>query len=146
MDAIRLLEQDHHQVEQLFDQFDRASESDKQQIVERICMELETHTQIEQEIFYPAVRSGLGQDGNELVDEGLVEHQNVNQLIQQIRAMTPGEQGFDARVTVLMEEVRHHVDEEETEMFPLVQSSMSSQLDSLGQQLEQRKQQIMSRA
>lgn len=145
MDAIRLLEQDHHEVEQLFDQYDRANDREKQPIVQRICMELEAHTQIEQEIFYPAVRSGLGQDGEELVAEGLAEHQHVTQLIQQIRGMSPADQAIPPKLMVLMEDVRHHVDEEESEMFPLVQSSMTSDIDQLGQQMEQRKQEILAK-
>ena len=118
MDAIRLLEQGHHQLEQLFDQFERASEQNRQPLVQRICNELLVHAQIEQEIFYPAVRSGLGQDGEDLVEESLTEHQQIGRLVDEVRRMSSSDQTLSAKLTVLMEEVRHHVDEEESEMFP----------------------------
>jgi iron-sulfur cluster repair protein YtfE (RIC family) len=121
--AIDLLIDDHKQVKKQFRDFEKMeSEEDPQalqQLVMRICDELEVHSQVEEELFYPAAREAL-QKKNEadIVEEAEVEHASQKQLIEQIRAMSPDDPKFKATVTVLSEYIKHHVKEEEGEMFP----------------------------
>lgn len=117
-DAIAMLKADHQRVHALCAQFERASGDDerKRRLAERICQELEVHAQLEEDLFYPAVRAAIGDA--DLMDEAQVEHESAKGLIRQIRAMSPGDALFDARVKVLGEYVDHHVKEEEGGMFP----------------------------
>jgi hemerythrin superfamily protein len=144
MDAIKLLTQDHKEVEGLFRQFEKAGDrafKTKQGLVAKMIEELTIHTEIEEEIFYPAVKSKVGAAKDEVL-ESVEEHHVVGLLIEEIKTLDPEDEAFDAKVTVLIENVRHHKDEEEQEMFPEVRRGLSKEeLDSLGQQLEQLKQQ-----
>src|SRR6185369_10771303 len=120
-DAIALLTADHKSVKQLFNQFDALKEStdsdgQKADLVESICVALTIHAQIEEEIFYPAVRKAI--DDDDLMDEADVEHDEVKALIAQLETTEPGDDHYDAKVTVLGEDIDHHVKEEEGEMFP----------------------------
>jgi hemerythrin superfamily protein len=142
-DAISLLMEDHEHVKDLFEQFeglgDRAMVS-KKKLVDEICNELTKHTMIEEELFYPAVRS-LGKEFEDTMDEAIVEHASAKQLIAQLLSMDAGDDLYDAKVTVLSEQIDHHVEEEENELFPKVRKSRLD-LVALGQQMEERKQQI----
>jgi len=110
-DAIALLKADHRTVEELFDKFENATGKDrKQKIAETICTELKIHSMIEEEIFYPALRGKIEDD---LLDEGYVEHDGAKVLINDIMSGGADEQYYDAKVTVLGEEIEHHVEEEE---------------------------------
>jgi hemerythrin superfamily protein len=136
-DAIQLLKADHREVERLFKQFEDASGDERRmQLSERICMELKIHTEIEEEIFYPACREFLKED--EIVNESIVEHQAAKDLIQEIRGMDPSDEMFEARMTVLQEQIEHHVEEEEKELFPQVQKT-DIDLKGIGEQLMRRK-------
>jgi hemerythrin superfamily protein len=136
-DAIQLLKADHREVERLFKQFEDASGDDgRMQLSERICMELMIHTEIEEEIFYPSCREFLKDD--EIINESLVEHHAAKDLIQEIRGMDASDEMFDARMTVLKEQIEHHVEEEEKELFPQVQKT-DMDLKDVGQQLMMRK-------
>ena len=119
-DAITLLVADHRVVARLFASFkelkDAASPQKKKALVERICQALTVHALIEEEIFYPAVRKAI--DDDDLMDEALVEHAGAKELIAQLRAANPGEELYDAKVTVLSEQIEHHVMEEEGNLFP----------------------------
>jgi len=141
-DAIALLKADHVKVQGLFDQFEKArTESRKQSLAQEICMELKVHTTIEEEIFYPAAREAI--DDNDLLDEAAVEHQSAKELIAQIEEGSPGDEMWSAKVTVLGEYIKHHVKEEQNELFPEVRSA-GLDLKELGQQMLQRKQELMS--
>jgi len=110
-DAIALLKADHRTVEDLFEQFENARGKDsKQEIAEQICTELKIHAMIEEEIFYPALRGKIDDD---LLDEAYVEHDGAKVLINDITAGGADEDFYDAKVTVLSEEIEHHVGEEE---------------------------------
>ncbi|OYW44106.1 MAG: hemerythrin [Sphingomonadales bacterium 32-68-7] len=110
-DAIALLKADHRVVEELFDKFENATgKSRKEQIATKICNELKIHAMIEEEIFYPALRGKIEDD---TLDEAYVEHDGAKVLINDIMAGGPDEQFYDAKVTVLSEEIEHHVEEEE---------------------------------
>lgn len=141
-DAIKLLKDDHKQVKTYFKQYEALEdEAEKRALADTICAELTVHAQIEEEIFYPAVREAI--DDDDLLDEAEVEHASAKQLIAEIQAMDVGDRLFDAKVTVLGEYIDHHVEEEETEMFP---ESRDSDLDlkALGAQLAERKAALMS--
>lgn len=144
-DAIALLTADHREVSDMFKQFeelgDRAKAS-KQKLVEKICKSLIAHTQIEEEIFYPAVREEV-KDADDMVDEAVVEHQAAKDLIKQLQEMDPDEDLYDAKVKVLGEEIEHHVKEEEEEMFKQAKKSGLDMM-ALGQEMAQRKQEILS--
>ncbi|HEU4601224.1 MAG TPA: hemerythrin domain-containing protein [Steroidobacteraceae bacterium] len=143
-DAIALLKQDHRTVEALFDQFEDADESEQSQLAERVCQLLTVHTQIEEEILYPAAKEAFGEDEEEedLVNEAQVEHNSAKELIARIEGMTPDDETFKATVTVLGEYVKHHVKEEENEMFPALKKS-DLDLKELGSQLQERKLALM---
>ena len=119
-DAIAMLTADHKKVKKLFADFDKlkeaGSDEDKASIVDRICNELKIHTELEEEIFYPAVRKAI--DDGDLMDEALVEHAGAKELIAQLEDASPEDDLYDAKVTVLGEQIEHHVKEEEGDMFP----------------------------
>ena len=141
-DAIALLEADHREVDRYFDAFEAASDnSEKKSLADKICLALKVHAQIEEELFYPPAREKTG-DGD-LIDEALVEHTGAKTLIAQIEAMKPGQPLYDAKVKVLAEQVRHHVEEDETELFPEVRETKID-LDALGAKLAARKAELMS--
>jgi len=119
-DAIDLLMADHKQVKHLFAQFDAlkdtGSDDEKLRVVQQICQALTIHTALEEEIFYPAVRQQI--DDEDLMDEALIEHAGAKHLIAQLRSADPSDDLYAAKVTVLGEQIDHHVIEEEGSMFP----------------------------
>lgn len=136
-DALALLKGDHELVQDLFDKFEKArTDKQKAALAEQICTELTIHAQIEEEIFYPAVREAI--DEGDLMDAAEVEHASVKELIAQIMESKPGEDQFDAKVTVLGEYVKHHVKEEQSEMFPKVRNAHLN-LKELGAAMSARK-------
>lgn len=141
-DAIALLRADHRTVEELFDEYEKArSSSKKEQLIDDICRELTIHAQLEEEIFYPAVQSSI--KDKSLVPEAQVEHETVKSLIEQIQGMSMDDEMFDATVKVLSEYVKHHVKEEQGEMFPQVKSSRLD-LTELGARLAERKSELVA--
>ena len=107
-DAITLLKQDHRQVEEWFEEYeDLENEVEKGELAAKICQALKVHTQIEEEIFYPAARKATGDDA--LLDEAVVEHAGAKHWIGEIEAMEPGEDLYDAKIRVLSEQIKHHV-------------------------------------
>jgi hemerythrin superfamily protein len=140
-DAVALLKADHREVEKLFAQFEKAKDSDrKKTLADKICLELKVHTQIEEEIFYPTSRDYLEDD--DIVDEAVVEHAAAKDLIAEIEAMRPGDELYDAKVTVLQEQIEHHVEEEETEYFPKLKKT-DMDMKAIGAQLKTRKEELM---
>jgi len=144
-DAIALLTADHKEVRQLFAQFkglkEDASNEEKSAIVEQICIALTIHAEIEEEIFYPAVREAI--DDSDLMDEALVEHAGAKELIAQLQDMDPEEDLYDAKVTVLGEQIDHHVEEEEGEMFPKAKKAKLD-ISELGAQMAKQKELLMA--
>lgn len=136
--AISLLVEDHRAVEKLFNEYEGAAKARKAEIVEEACLRLTIHTQIEEEIFYPAVR---GKVEDEEVDEALVEHQAAEQLIGELQEMSPGDDLYDAKFKVLGEQVMHHVEEEEEGMFIEAKKS-DLDLDAIGKKLAARKEEL----
>jgi hypothetical protein len=140
MDAIALLKQDHRTVEDLFEQFEKASgEGRKEKLAQQICLELSVHATIEEEIFYPACEGKVEED---LLKESYVEHDGAKVLIAEILAGGPkADEYYDAKVKVLSEEIEHHVEEEEKRMEGLFAQAKKAGLDMdvLGEQLAARK-------
>ena len=144
-DAIALLTADHREVKEMFEQFeelgDRAKAS-KEKLKDKICKALVAHTTIEEEIFYPAVRA-KGEEAEDMVDEAVVEHASAKDLIKQLQEMQPDDDLYDAKVKVLGEQIDHHVQEEEKEMFPKAKKS-GLDLLALGQEMALRKQELLA--
>lgn len=116
------LREDHQKVKQLFEQFETATDSEaKQHIVESAIKALEEHSYVEEKLLYPAFEPAL--DNEHLMDESLEEHHVVHLLIAELKKMSAGDQRYDAKFTVLAENVRHHIAEEEGHMFPQVEES-----------------------
>jgi hemerythrin superfamily protein len=141
-DAIALLKADHRAVEKLFAQFEKARDADrKKALADKICLELRVHMQIEEEIFYPTSREFLTDE--DIVDEAVVEHAAAKDLMDEIEGMDPGEDLYDAKLTVLQEQIEHHVEEEETEYFPKVKKT-DMDLKAIGAKMAARKAELMA--
>jgi hypothetical protein len=140
-DAIAILTADHRSVAALFSRYARMRSglAPRASLVARICNELELHTKVEEEIFYPGVRTAI--DDDELMDEAAVEHDTAKTMVAQLRSMKPGDLHYDARVAVLGTYVRHHIEAEETAMFPRVRKS-GLDLVALARAIKARKRQL----
>lgn len=136
--ALQVLKNDHRTVEDLFKQFEKLgpkAHKSRQNLVKRITQELSVHASIEETVFYPAVREALAK-ADDLVLEALEEHHVVKVSLAELHNMPPDHERYAAKVTVLMEMVRHHVKEEENELFPKVRAAMGrAELDELGDEL-----------
>ncbi len=125
-DAITSLKQDHKEVKGLFREFerlgDRATKS-KKDVVDKIVRELSIHAAVEEQVFYPAAREAVP-DAKDDILEGLEEHHIVKWTCSELEDMDPSDERYDAKVTVLIELVRHHIDEEEKEMFPTIREAL----------------------
>jgi hemerythrin superfamily protein len=140
MDAITLLKQDHKAVEKLFKQFEKAKQPAQQRnIADKVVKELSIHAAIEEMLFYPAVRDRVP-DTEETVLESLEEHHIVKWVLSELEDMKPDHERFKAKMTVLIENVRHHVEEEESELFPQVRKAVGrKELGELGDAMEKAK-------
>jgi hemerythrin superfamily protein len=138
MDAIVLLKDDHQTVEKLFKEFENAGDrayKTKRRIADKVIEELTVHAWIEEKIFYPAARAAVP-DTTDHVLESVEEHHVVLWMLSELAGMDPEDERFDAEMTVLIENVRHHVKEEEQDWFPQVRSALGrNQLSELGEQL-----------
>jgi len=145
MDALVLLTSDHNRVRGLFTLFKQAHEVDDgaraQSIAQKVMQELAVHTAIEEQVFYPSIRARSA-ELDELVDEAFQEHHVAKMLIEELKMAEPGGDDWVAKMQVLIENVDHHAQEEEQEMFDKVRSTTDgNQLESLGAQLEHQKRQ-----
>ena len=141
-DAIAMLKADHKKVSGLFADFEKArAATTKKKLVSTICTELSVHAQVEEELFYPAVKAAL--KDKELIPEAVVEQATMKALIGQIEGVEPDGEMYDAKVKVLCEYVKHHVKEEHTEMFP---KAAKTRLDmvALGEQMAARKSELLA--
>jgi len=145
-DAIAMLMADHKKVKKLFSDFDKLKEEggdeEKSAIVDQICNELKIHTELEEEIFYPAVRKAI--DDSDLMDEALVEHAGAKDLIAQLEDASPEDDLYDAKVTVLGEQIDHHVKEEEGSIFPKAKKAKVD-TETLGSTMTKRKIALMDK-
>lgn len=149
-DACDLLDADHKAVKKMFKEYEELTESrargasqKKQELAQQICQELTVHAQVEEEIFYPALREAIKE--TDILDEAEVEHQSAKELIAQIQA--GGEEDkIDAKVKVLGEYIDHHVKEERNEMFPKARAARKLDLVAMRDLIETRKEELMAEA
>ena len=144
-DAIQLLTAEHKEVDMLFKEYEKLAEKDgsdeeKETLARQICLMLTVHATTEEEIFYPAAREAL--DDEDLLDEAEVEHASAKDLIAQIESGSPSDPLYDAKVKVLGEYIRHHVKEEEGELFPKVKKAKVD-LAELGMAIAARKEELL---
>jgi len=149
-DACDLLDADHRNVRKMFKDYEELIESrarnsaqSKMDLARQICMELTVHAQIEEEIFYPAVREAIKE--TDLLDEAEVEHQSAKELMAQIEAGAEPDDMFDAKVKVLGEYVDHHIKEEKNELFAKARAARKLDLIAMRDELEARKEELMSK-
>ncbi|WP_027343104.1 hemerythrin domain-containing protein [Hamadaea tsunoensis] len=140
MDGIVLLKEDHKTVKRLFREFEKthktATPAAKRALVDKIIKELTTHAYIEESIFYPAARAGVPETEDHVL-ESVEEHHVVAWLMSEVAKLDPSDETFDAKVTVLIENVEHHIEEEEQEWFPEVRKALGrSRLTELGERMQ----------
>jgi len=145
-DAIDLLQADHDEARQMFDDYetlldDEAPEAEREELAWQICAMLNVHATIEEELLYPAAREVL--EGSRLIDVASIEHSVARALIAEIEEMSASDALFDARVSVLGEYMRHHIEEEEEELLPQM-AEAGVDMQTLGAQLAQRKQELLA--
>ena len=145
-DALKLLAQDHREVEQLFQKFEKAKgDEQKEQLARQICTELKIHAMIEEEIFYPALEGKIDEDD---LKEAYVEHDGAKVLINDIEAGSPDSEFYDAKMKVLQEEIEHHIKEEEKQHGNIFSQARHTDVDleALGEQMAARKAELMQQA
>ena len=143
--AVEMLKHDHEKVKALFQQYEAAghrAHRKKQGLAEEVFAELAVHTTLEEELFYPAMKRQTDQDGKDLVVEAVEEHHVVTTLMDELKGLDPTDERYDAKFKVLMENVEHHIEEEEGEMFPEAEEVLGERLERIGQQMHQRKEQL----
>jgi hemerythrin-like domain-containing protein len=150
MNPIELLKNDHDEVEDLFEEYEKAGDNanaKKQALFEQIRQALTIHMDIEETIFYPAVKAVRDEEIKDEVREADEEHHVVKILLGELATMTPSDEQFDAKMTVLKENVEHHVEEEESELLPDAKKRLSDELlEQLGDEMEERKESLLVRA
>jgi hemerythrin-like domain-containing protein len=148
VNAIELLQQDHRMVEDLFEQFEEVKDNDEDaaaEIIESACAALQIHDKLETEIFYPGLREQAEEEEIEdLLNEAEIEHETVRELIDKIESLEWEDEKLYAHFTVLSEYVKHHVKEEEQELFPKLNQLTDVDLESLGAEMTERKAELMS--
>ena len=138
-DAIAMLKADHQRVRDLFAQYEATRNLETERtLAAQVFLELETHAQLEENIFYPAVKEET-KEGPELVKESLEEHQTIKQLMQELRGMAHDTDAFDATFHELMANVEHHVQEEEADMFPLAEEEWADDLEEMKDDMQELK-------
>lgn len=141
-DAIDMLKQDHDRVEKAFKDFEKMDRQDTEacrRLINSVCQELTVHTTLEEEIFYPAVREAI--DDEDLMNEAAVEHETARMLIDQLENMGPDDPNYFATFSVLGEYVRHHVKEEQPEMFPAARKA-GLDLQAIGERMRTRRDEL----
>ena len=141
MNAIDLLKEDHDRVEKLFEQFKANEEGDNADLAQRITEELEVHAHIEETIFYPRLIEEGDEELKSIVEEGIEEHRQVKMFLTEMKNLSDGSEKLNAKLKVVVEDVEHHVEEEEGEMFTMVEEQFDEDvLNELGAEMEKEKQ------
>jgi iron-sulfur cluster repair protein YtfE (RIC family) len=145
MDAFELLKKDHDAVKKMFKEYDglgeRANKA-KLQLATQILDEITVHEAIEEEIFYPAIRENAGKNGVELVLEAYEEHHVADGIMEELRAMNPEDERYDAKIKVLQETIEHHIGEEEDELFPEAKKALGEEAVTIGERMAARKSEL----
>ncbi len=143
LNALTLLKQDHSNVEELFHRFEVAKHDDLEELTrvrDLVVKHLSRHAVVEEQVFYPAIRARLGDDTAAVVLEGLEEHHVVKLALSELEKLPANHERFRPKFTVLIENVRHHVEEEENDMFPLVRDAFTiEELNTMGEQMDKAK-------
>ena len=140
INAIDLLKEDHDRVADLFARVKDNEDGDNRDVFEQIRRELETHTHIEEQIFYPELLNLENEELQRLTREALEEHRQVKTVLEELGTSGQDRENFNAKLKVLIEDVEHHVEEEEGEMFPLVRDNLNEEaLLSLGTRMQEEK-------
>jgi hemerythrin superfamily protein len=142
--AIEMLREDHQKVKDLFEHFEATESGDKKEIVATTLRELEIHTTLEEEVFYPAARQALkktdSEEGDDIMDEAWEEHHVVKLIAAELKKMRASDERYDAKFTVLAESVKHHIEEEEDELFPKLEGHID--VEGLGEKMMARKEKL----
>ena len=140
--ATQLLKEDHKKVKEIFGEYEdlgNRAHAEKMHLFMELKRELTIHAQIEEEVFYPAIREIDEEEAQDIVAEADEEHAIVTQLLEELSSLTPREEQFDAKMKVLQEHVLHHAQEEEKEMFPFFEELEADERESVSERLRQRK-------
>ncbi|MBV8084119.1 MAG: hemerythrin domain-containing protein [Chloroflexi bacterium] len=141
--ALGLLHQDHEEVEKMLKQFEKAKGQEQIELAQRICLDLTVHALLEEQSFYPLIME-MGEEFKDMVFEAHEEHRQVKELIGMIEGSRPTEERFEPRMKVLMDDVLHHVQEEEKELFPKLKKQVDkSRMEEWGKNLQQAKMRLM---
>jgi hemerythrin superfamily protein len=141
--AVELLKADHAHVHSLFEDYETAGGEDKHNLAEKIIRELEAHAAIEEEIFYPAFQEKADKVGKDMIREALEEHKAVKGAIRELRDMDPEHESFESKFHDMMQDVEHHVGEEEGEMLPMAEEVLGDALEDLGADMQKRKSELL---
>lgn len=146
MNALDLLKKQHKEVKSLFGKLEKTEDGrSRRQLLEQVATQLEIHTKIEEEIFYPAVKELPTRQAQEMVAEAYEEHHVVDLVLADLRGVDPADERFAAKITVLSELVLHHAEEEEKEMFKMAKRLGTPRLKALGQELQARADELGAR-
>ena len=140
---MEMLHEDHEKVKQLFEQFEETEFEEKKELVTKVIQELEIHTALEEEIFYPAARQALEENSEdtETMDEAWEEHHVVKLIIAELKKMRPNDEHYDAKFKVMSESVKHHIEDEEGELFPKLAGNLEEE-EKLGERMMERKEKL----
>ena len=145
LNAISMLKDDHRKVENLFARYESARNfTERQEVAEKVFAALETHALLEENVFYPAYETQTGKQGTQLVAESRLAHENVRELIQELRGLDVEGEAFETTFGDLMDVVEHHVEEEDNEMFPEAEQILAEQLDDLLDEMMALKAQVLT--
>jgi len=147
MDAIDLLKADHRKFKKLFRTYEAAGDrayQKKKDLADKLFMEITIHSMVEEELFYPAVKERANREGKRLVAESVEEHHIVATLIEEMKVLDPKDERFEAKFSVLQENIEHHIEEEENELFPEAEELLGTRIKNLGAQMEERKDELMA--
>jgi iron-sulfur cluster repair protein YtfE (RIC family) len=144
--VIELLSEDHKRVQKLFKDFDKGADAESlRELVEMTCMELQIHSMLEEELFYPAIRAEFSEDEtDERLNRAEVEHEVIDELIAKLRELSPEDTMYSAYFTVLGEYVKHHIREEEKELFPRAANASGLDLRQLAQDMQRRREELFA--
>lgn len=145
MNPFTLLKEDHKKVKDLFKKYEELGDRafvQKEELCGKICSELELHTQVEEDIFYPAIKAAADEKGQELIAEAFEEHAVVKKLIEELGATDPAHEEYDAKMKVMRENVEHHIKEEEGELFPKAKEALGDTASVIGEEMEIRKREL----
>jgi iron-sulfur cluster repair protein YtfE (RIC family) len=149
LDPFKLLKKDHDAFKAHFREYEKAGDRayrTKEDIANTVFEELSAHERIEEEVFYPAVREGASKAGQEIVLEGYEEHHVADLLIEELKAMGVEEENYDAKFKVLVENVEHHMQEEEEEMFPEARKALADNAEEVGRRMKELKEALLAPA